>query len=147
MSGREIKHKYKPWINKGIIISTKRRNELFGKYIRSKIESRKATVYDKYKILRNKINEVIRKSNFFLFKKYFQKNTKNIKNLWQGINQIVYNKSKPNACPTYINNQRYSGDGNFEKYLNNSIATEPVNCRDISRIISSFKIKKIYRPL
>ena len=30
--------------------------------------------------------------------------------------------------------------------MNNSIATEPVNCRDISRIISSFKIKKSTGP-
>ena len=49
MSKRKLKNKYKPWITKGIITSIKRGNKLFGKYIRSKTESRKATLYDELK--------------------------------------------------------------------------------------------------
>ena len=62
----------------------------------------------------------------------------------------IFNCYFSNIAENILNDQIFSGDGNFEKYLNNpfcnSIAIEPVNCRDISNIISSLKINKSAGP-
>ena len=146
----EYKRKFKPWITQGILISMKRRNKLFGKYIRIKNIPKKMELYTEYKSLRNRIIDIIHQSKETYFRNYFEKNTNNIRNIWKGINQIVNVKSKSYDSPTclsdsngqsitdpaeisnsfndyfstiadsILNERQYTGDGNFSKYLHTS---------------------------
>ena len=116
---KDFKNKHKPWITKGILISIKRRDKLFGKYIRAKNKENKTFLHNCYKELRNKIITLIRESKFNHFKAYFQKNSHNIKNLWAGINQIVNIKSKAKDCPTYMEDENGKPLGNPDQIANN----------------------------
>ena len=147
ISKKDFKRKYKPWITHGILASMKRRDKLFGKYIRTKSPDYKSSLYIEYKTLRNKIIFLIKESKHNFYTHFFNKNKSNIRNLWKGINQIVNLKSKSYDNPTCVldengdsltdptdisNNfntyfssvaetildeRKYAGDGNFRKYM------------------------------
>ena len=177
---KELKNMHKPWVTKGILTSMRRRDKLFGKFIRTKNETNKMSLHNEYKNLRNRIVELIRKSKFMYYKNYFQNNTSNIRNLWRGINRLVNLKSRSNDCPSYmedesgkalndpnmiannfndyfsnvaeniLNKQKYIGDSNFKRFLSkplpNSILIKPVDCKEVSKIISSFNCNKSSGP-
>ena len=128
----------------------KRRDKLFGKYIRTKNPHNRITLHNEYKTLRNRIIELLKTSKLNFFHDYFEKNSNNIRNIWKGINQIVNVKSKsydspscltdkngqsitePSEISNSFNNyfstiadsmldeRKYEGDGNFLKYLHAS---------------------------
>ena len=127
--------------------SMKRRDKLFRKYIRTKTAEFKSTIYKEYKTLRNQIISLKKESKNTCYTDYFNKNKSNIRNLWKGINQLVNVKSKSYDNPTclldkngdsitdptdiasnfntyftsvaeiILDEQKYTGDGNFRKYL------------------------------
>ena len=129
-----------------------RRDRLFGKYTRSKDATNRTNIYNEYKDLRNRIIDLIRVSKQDYFNSYFQTNSKNIRNLWKGINQIVNSKTKTYDSPTsligqdnqlktepqdisnefnnffsniaqdILDKRTYEGDGNFEQYLHDQNA-------------------------
>ena len=53
---------YKPWITNWILNSIKRQDKLFAKYIKTKNEAKREEIHNEYKILRNRINELINES-------------------------------------------------------------------------------------
>ena len=123
----------------------KRTDKRFGKYIRTKNAEFKTTNYNEYKTLRNHITSLIKESKNTFYTNYFNINKSNIRNRWKDINQIVNIKYKSNENPTCLldknghtltnptniaNNyntyfssiaetileeQNYTGDGNFRK--------------------------------
>ena len=155
-------------------------DKLFGKYIQLKSTENKVTVHNEYKILRNKIILLVKESKKKFYSSYFNRNKNNMRNLWKGINQIVNIKAKAYDHPTCLldknndcltqpldiaNNfnsyfssvsesileeRKYTGDGNFRKYLShsntNSIAVDPVDGDEIIKIISEFKLNKATGP-
>ena len=66
LTRKEFKQKFKPWITTGITVSIKRKHSLFNKYIKCKDSTRKITLHNEYKALRNRITNIILDS-----KKYY----------------------------------------------------------------------------
>ena len=181
MKNRNLKSKIKPWINHEVKVCMRQRDIAYGKYIRSKDPSNKPILHDRYKVLRNQATQKLRRSKYGYFKDYFIRNSGNIKNLWKGINQIVNVKSKSYDYPTqmednqgksvdspveisnhindYFSNiaesilkkRKFTGDGNFEKYLTNpsqnSLILSNVTVSEVSEIIKSFDPNKACGPI
>ena len=83
ISGRKVKSFSKPWITKGIRKSIKMKNKLLG---RGNIKL--------FKIYRNKISTLTRLSKKIYFHNYFQNNTNNFNQTWEGINDLINHKKK-----------------------------------------------------
>lgn len=64
------------------------------------IRTRNQCIYAKYKVYRNKLNNLISKKKYY--EEYFTYNKSNIKNIWKGKKQIVTLKPKVYATPTKI---------------------------------------------
>ena len=60
----------------------------------SQTKQLKLSLYKKY---RNIIVDLLKKSKGSYYRKYFEDNKRNCKAIWNGINEIIYNKSKTNA--------------------------------------------------
>ena len=61
ITNNEFKRRYKPWISKGILISINRKNKLYyNKYIKCANNELKIQIFNKYKILKNQVNELVR---------------------------------------------------------------------------------------
>ena len=79
ISKKEFKLKVKPWITPGIIISIRKRDKLLKKFINCKNQENKEILHNKYKLYRNLIVTLTRKSKKNHYQKYFQENSSNIK--------------------------------------------------------------------
>ena len=78
ISKRSLRKNHKPWITKGIRRSIKIKNSLY-------YSGDSKT----YKIYRNKILMLTRKSKRNFFHNYFEDNLNNIKKTWEGINNLL----------------------------------------------------------
>ena len=70
------------------------KNKIFRKYIRCKDKSKKADIYDYYKILRNNLNNSLHFSKKSFYERYFTRNKNNLQKVWKGIKEIVNIKDK-----------------------------------------------------
>ena len=82
--------------------SLKKRNELHNRYLRAKDFERKQLLYLRFKLYRNSLTTLIRKSKQNHFSKYFSDNAKNLRETWKGIKNIIQIKSNTNSPPTCI---------------------------------------------
>ena len=107
LSGNEIKKKKKPWVTKAILKSIKQKNHFLKLFLKTKQQFH----YQRYKVYRDKINHLLRKSKKDYYSKYFEKNAKNAKKNWKQINTIV-NKTKTSDIITCIdtNDMQYETD-------------------------------------
>ncbi len=145
LNKKDFKLQAKPWITPGIIKSIRRRDKLLRLYIKTE-GNRKEEIHIEYKIIRNKIIDLIRKSKKNHFKNLFIENANNAKKTWASIRSIInirsLNKGQPTSIlldenletdPTLIGesfNTYFTtiaeklqknisiGDNNFAKYLN-----------------------------
>ena len=151
LTNKEHKRKYKPWITSGILTSISRKNKLYKKYSKTKDEHRKKQIFEEYKIIRNLVNELTRKSKKSYYQAYFTEHKDNIQKVWQGIKEISNLKSKSfnspscieldNKCTTdpveicngfnnyfaniaddILKRRKYDGNGHFTDYLENPTA-------------------------
>ena len=102
LTRKEFKQKFKPWITTGIIVSIKRKHSLFNKYIKCKDSTRKITLHNEYKALRNRITNIILDSKKYYYTKFFIDNNNNLRKVWQGIKEIINIKSKNTSAPNCI---------------------------------------------
>ena len=86
ISKTKMKQQQKPWITAAIRKSISVREKNFKKFIKTNNH----TFYDNYKLYRNKINHLIKKSKSNYFKSYFERFRENSKKIWTGINKILY---------------------------------------------------------
>ena len=98
LSKRDINHFSKPWITLGIRISIKQKNNYYNKYIKTK----SLYYYNKFKLYRNKINNLIRINKINYYNRYFDLNRSHINNIWKGIKQIITLKSKTRGLPSKL---------------------------------------------
>ena len=146
VKNKDHKRRYKPWITNGILTSMKRRDKLLQQYIKIKEITSKSLVHTEYKLIRNKIVELIQQSKQNYYSSYFASNNRNLRKIWQGIKGIINVKAKSSSIPTcisendkiftdpteisncfndYFSNvadnilkeRNYNGDGNFSKFL------------------------------
>ena len=60
MSISEKKVKSKPWLTQGILVSIKKKNIIYRKYIKEKNEQIKLDLHEEFKYYRNTINRLLR---------------------------------------------------------------------------------------
>lgn len=118
ISKNEYKKQNKPWITNGIIKSIRNKEKLYSKYLKEKGKVEQEKLHTEFKMRKNMITNIIRKSKRNFYNNYFLEHSKNARKLWVGINNIVNTKPKQNSMPTCIE----------EKLDNNLISiTEPKN--------------------
>ena len=104
LSTSETNWSRKPWITKGIQISIKKKSVIYGKYVRSKNDF----WFNMYKYYSKRTRHLLFLSKQKYYGRYFTKNAKNFKRVWQGINQIVSSKPTIGHEDIFIDN-----DGNI----------------------------------
>ena len=89
----------KPWITKGILTSSRIKAKLFRTFKRTK----KKQDYDNFKLYRDTINSLSRKSKKQYHKQYFTKYANNLKKTWKGINNLLNRQGKFNTSDIFLN--------------------------------------------
>ena len=114
MTQKEFKKRYKPWITDEIIEMINKKDAIFKKYIKAKMERRRQELHDEYKQLKNNITDLTRRKEKEHYDTYFTTNKKNLQMIWKGIKEVINIKSKSFSQPNCI----------IEKGTNKTI-TEP----------------------
>ena len=86
----KLKLKSNPWITLGLHKSTSVKNKLLTNYINKRDPILKEEFHTKYKIYRNLLSTLMKKSKQAYYDKYFERNWNNIKNTWKGIKSIFF---------------------------------------------------------
>ena len=102
LSNKGFKRKFKPWITNGILKSLKKRSDLHSRYLRAKDIHNKQLLFDRFKIYRNMLVTLIRKSKQNYFSRYFSDNIKSLRQTWKGIKNILQLKNNTGSLPTCI---------------------------------------------
>ena len=89
LSKREKKIRQKPWLTKGILKSIKVKR----KFLKHFKDTQNKDYYNKYKIYRDLLNTLCRKSKKMHYKSFFIMNVNNIKKTWNEINKILNRKT------------------------------------------------------
>ena len=90
LSQKEVKMRKKPWITKQILTKIREKSKAYEKYLKSK----DILWYNRYISSRNTVKRLIEKSKRSYYRNYFLENSKQSKNIWHKINEILRNKSK-----------------------------------------------------
>ena len=98
----EYKRRFKPWIKDNILHKIKEKDKAFRKYMKCKDEMRKNTLKTEFNTLKNEVLSLTRQSKKEFYNKYFIENSKNLRKIWQGINEIINIKNKNFCTPTCI---------------------------------------------
>jgi hypothetical protein len=89
----------KPWITKGILTSTRVKGKTFKLFKRTQ----KSEHYKKFKLYRDTINSLLRKSKKQYYKKYFAEHINNMKKTWTGINSILHRQKMQKVTDIFLN--------------------------------------------
>ena len=81
LNKKQLKDRYKPWVNKFILRMIKHRDKLFKK---KKDNPLNPNYQRAYKLFRNRITRELRKVKKDYYKKFFETNINNMKNTWRG---------------------------------------------------------------
>ena len=85
LTKKEMKLQDKPWITKGILTASRKRDIIFRKFKRLKEPIKKREVHELYKTYRNMISSLIWRSKKNYMTKYFTKHSSNLRKTWNGI--------------------------------------------------------------
>ena len=97
----KLKFKSKPWITLGLQKSISAKNKLLKNFINKKDPVLKEEFHTKYKIYRNLLFTLMKKSKY-AYEKYFERNWNNIKNTWKGIKSLINLKTATSRVPTVL---------------------------------------------
>ena len=98
----KLKSKSKPWITLGLQKSISAKNKLLKNFINKKDPVLKEEFHTKYKIYRNLLSTLMKKSKQAYYEKYFERNWNNIKNTWKGIKSLINLKTATSRVPTVL---------------------------------------------
>ena len=71
MTTKELKTRSKPWLTSGILTSIKNKNKIYNKFCQAKEQTRKQHFHEKFKIYRNFLANLARRSKQNYYRKYF----------------------------------------------------------------------------
>ena len=97
-----MKFNSKPWITLGLEKSISVKNKLLTNYINKRDPILKEEFHTKYKIYRNLLSTLMKKSKQAYYDKYFERNWNNIKNTWKGIKSLISLKTVASRVPTVL---------------------------------------------
>ena len=91
-SNKQFKQSFKPWINNNILGNIKTKNKVFKKYMEAK--KRKAELdqtyyYEVFKLLKNQITTETRKCKKEYYRRFFERHSKDLREVWKGIKSII----------------------------------------------------------
>ena len=89
--------KHNPWINNNILKEIKDRDKLYSKHKKATDTARKEELSLQLRNQKIKVKNLLQLSKKQYFSQYFQDHSANAKKLWEGVNQIIASKSKPNS--------------------------------------------------
>ena len=92
----------KPWMTSGLVNACRKKNKLYRDFIKYRTSDKEA----KYKLYKNKLMCIIRKSKKEYFNKLLEINKNNIKGTWNILNKIIRNKTNSNYTDHFIENNR-----------------------------------------
>ena len=98
----KLKFKSKPWITLGLQKSISAKNKLLTYYINKRDPILKEEFHTKYKIYRNLLSTLMKKSKQAYCDKYFERNWNNTKNAWKGIKSLISLKTAASRVPTVL---------------------------------------------
>ena len=98
----KLKFKSKPWITLGSQKSISVKSKLLTNYINKMDPLLKEEFHTKYKIYRNLLSTLMKKSKQAYYDKYFERNWNNIKNTWKGIKSLISLKTVASRIPTVL---------------------------------------------
>ena len=116
LSNKELNLKHTPWINNHILKEIKDRDKLYSKHKKATDSVRKEPLALQLKNQKNKVKNLLRLSKKQYFSNYFQQHSANAKKLWEGVNQIIASKPKPNST---INCLEINDDNNNKTNITN----------------------------
>ena len=90
----QVKTEKKPWITSGLLKSIHSRDRLHKKALKETNTHRKDILLTKFKLKRNMIITLLRKSKHDYYTKFFAENKSDIKETWKGINKIITQNKK-----------------------------------------------------
>ena len=99
-----IKNVYKPWFSKEIQKLIYERNHVHKLYIRSK----DATLFQKYKTLRNLITSTIGKQKQFYYTEQIKMNTSNKKGMWNVLKHILPSRNDNSNIDEAIDSNNFN---------------------------------------
>ena len=95
----------------------------------------------RYKQYRNLLSTLLRKSKKFYFTRFFQENTKDLKNMWREINKIISSNNSNHIFPTaIIVNKTITNPSDIANAFNNYFAKVTIDIQSSIR----FSKKKYY---
>ena len=164
----KLKFKSKPWITLGLQKSISAKKKLPENFINKKDPVLKEEFHTKYKIYRNLLSTLMKKSKQVYYEKYFERNWNNIKNTWKGIkvptvlsldngdtitnpydNANTFNNYFASIAETTRKSIKYLHK-HFSDYLSNESSTtiflQPTDKEEITNIISSLNSYKASGP-
>jgi len=97
LSNKEKQLKHNPWINHQILKEIKDRDKLYSKHKKATDTARKEDLALQLRNQKSKVKNLLQLSKKEYFSKYFQEHCSNAKKLWEGVNEIIASKSKPNS--------------------------------------------------
>ena len=110
----------RPWITEGILTSIRQRDKMNKLWMKEKDVYKKETIHKQYKLRRNLIITLLRRSKGDYYKTYFEDNKSNCKKTWEGIREIinVSKKSRINPCQIFYKNKEYTDKEGISESFN-----------------------------
>ena len=135
----KLKFKTKPWITPALQKSISIKNKIFKNYIKKKELSQKNELHNNYKIYRNLISALMKRSKQNYYSKYFESNLTNIKNTWKGIKSVISMRNSSSITPTLLTVQNGTIDNlkRIGNIFNNYFIT--IGKKTQPKIIYSYK--------
>ena len=102
LNKKELKFLTKAWITQGLQNSTKKKNNIYSKFVKCKNKIMKEFHHSKYKNYRNLLSTLLKRAKEKYFTNFFNENIKDIKKTWKCIKTLVSMKQKNNDRPSLI---------------------------------------------
>ena len=121
----KLKFRTKPWISPELQKSIFIKNKIFKNYIEKNDITQKNELHNKYKIYRNLISTLMKRSKQNYYSKYFESNLTNIKNTWKGIKSIISMRRSSSITPNLLafQNETIDNTKRIANIFNNYFST------------------------
>ena len=120
-----MKTQSKQWITKGILTSIRKKAKIHSKLLKAKDQTRKEALNQEYKIYKNLLTNITKKSKENYQKQYFIDNKNNLINVWKGIKGIILIKktNKPHLNCLKIRKEYSTDSKKMAKHFNKYFGT------------------------
>ena len=85
----------KPWLSKTLINACRKKNTLYIKSLKSKLQADE----DKYKTYKNKLNKILKTAEQNYYNEQLNKHRKNMKATWKLLNEVISGAAMPSKIP------------------------------------------------